>query len=39
MKRDCVFCKIGRGEIPSYRVHEDALTLAFMDAIARHRGR
>jgi histidine triad (HIT) family protein len=31
MKRDCVFCKIGRGEIPSYRVHEDALTLAFMD--------
>jgi histidine triad (HIT) family protein len=31
MKRDCVFCKISRGEIPSYRVHEDALTLAFMD--------
>jgi histidine triad (HIT) family protein len=32
MKGDCVFCKIGRGEIPSHRVHADAMTLAFMDA-------
>jgi histidine triad (HIT) family protein len=31
MKRDCVFCKIGRGETPAYRVHEDTLTLALMD--------
>jgi histidine triad (HIT) family protein len=31
MKGDCLFCKIGRGEIPSHRVHEDALTLAFME--------
>ena len=31
MKGDCLFCKIARGRIPSHRVHEDALTLAFMD--------
>jgi len=31
MKGDCVFCKIARGQIPSHRVHEDELTLAFMD--------
>ena len=28
---DCVFCKIVAGQIPSTKVHEDALTLAFMD--------
>jgi histidine triad (HIT) family protein len=28
---DCVFCKIIAGELPSAKVHEDALTLAFMD--------
>jgi histidine triad (HIT) family protein len=28
---DCVFCKIIAGQIPSTKVHEDALTLAFMD--------
>jgi histidine triad (HIT) family protein len=28
---DCVFCKIVAGQIPSTRVHEDELTLAFMD--------
>ena len=28
---DCVFCKIVNGLIPSAKVHEDALTLAFMD--------
>jgi histidine triad (HIT) family protein len=28
---DCVFCKIVNGQIPSTKVHEDALTLAFMD--------
>lgn len=29
--RDCVFCKIVEGQIPSTKVHEDGLTLAFMD--------
>lgn len=28
---DCVFCKIVEGRIPSTKVHEDGLTLAFMD--------
>jgi len=28
---DCVFCKIVEGFIPSAKVHEDELTLAFMD--------
>ncbi len=28
---DCVFCKIVEGRIPSTKVYEDALTLAFMD--------
>jgi histidine triad (HIT) family protein len=28
---DCVFCKIVNGQIPSAKVHEDELTLAFMD--------
>ncbi len=27
----CIFCKIIRGEIPAVKVHEDALTLTFMD--------
>ena len=28
---DCVFCNIASGQIPSTKVHEDGLTLAFMD--------
>jgi histidine triad (HIT) family protein len=28
---DCVFCKIVSAQIPSTKVHEDGLTLAFMD--------
>lgn len=28
---DCVFCKIVAGTIPSFKVYEDANTLAFMD--------
>jgi histidine triad (HIT) family protein len=31
MRRDCVFCKIGEGQIPAERIHEDALTVAFLD--------
>ena len=26
----CVFCKIVNGEIPSFKVYEDEMTLAFM---------
>ncbi|MCX6703674.1 MAG: HIT domain-containing protein [Candidatus Zambryskibacteria bacterium] len=28
---DCIFCKIVRGEIPSYKVYEDEHFLAFLD--------
>lgn len=28
---DCIFCKIVAGEIPSFKIYEDAHTLAFMD--------
>ncbi len=28
---NCLFCKIGAGEIPSTKVYEDALVLAFRD--------
>lgn len=29
--RNCVFCKIIAGELPSYKVYEDKWTLAFLD--------
>ena len=28
---DCIFCKLVAGQIPSVKVHEDELSLAFMD--------
>ena len=28
---DCVFCKIVAGELPSYKIYEDDLVLAFLD--------
>ncbi|OGG80206.1 hypothetical protein A3A39_02860 [Candidatus Kaiserbacteria bacterium RIFCSPLOWO2_01_FULL_54_13] len=28
---DCVFCKIVRGELPSFKVYEDEDTIAFLD--------
>lgn len=28
---DCIFCKIIRGEIPCYKIYEDADFLAFLD--------
>ncbi|MFA6307580.1 MAG: HIT family protein [Patescibacteria group bacterium] len=28
---DCIFCKIVKGELPSYKVYEDEDTLAFLD--------
>jgi histidine triad (HIT) family protein len=29
--RDCIFCKIVAGSAPAQRVHEDELTVSFMD--------
>ncbi len=36
--KDCIFCKIIRGDIPSYKVFENENTLAFLDVqpIARY---
>lgn len=31
MKEDCLFCKIIDGEIPSAKIHEDNLCIAFND--------
>lgn len=31
MSSDCVFCKIIKGELPSYKVYEDEHALAFLD--------
>ena len=31
MKNNCVFCAIAEGEIPSFKVYEDDLVLAFLD--------
>jgi|SRR3989344_1020000 len=28
---DCIFCKIVKGEIPSFKIYEDEATLAFLD--------
>lgn len=28
---DCLFCKIVKGEIPSYKIYEDKFTYAFLD--------
>lgn len=35
---DCLFCKVVRGELPSYVVLEDALTVAFLDRKPASRG-
>ena len=31
MKNDCIFCAIAAGEIPSFKVYEDELVLAYLD--------
>lgn len=36
--KDCVFCKIVVGEIPSYKIYEDADYLAFLDLCPRTEG-
>lgn len=28
---DCIFCKIAAGNMPSHKIYEDELTLAFLD--------
>ncbi|MBM4384375.1 MAG: HIT family protein [Deltaproteobacteria bacterium] len=36
--RDCIFCKIVAGLAPAARVHEDELTVSFMDLFPASRG-
>lgn len=31
MRNDCIFCAIADGEIPSFKVYEDELVLAYLD--------
>lgn len=31
MKNDCIFCAIALGEIPSFKIYEDDLVLAYLD--------
>ena len=31
MKNDCLFCAIGAGEIPSFKIYEDEYVLAYLD--------
>lgn len=38
MAADCIFCKIVAGVIPSHKLAEDDLTLAFMDINPAHPG-
>lgn len=35
---DCIFCKIIKGEAPAYVIHEDDLTLTFLDIFPSSRG-
>lgn len=30
-EKDCIFCKIIKGELPCYRIYEDANFIAFLD--------
>lgn len=38
MADNCVFCKIVRGEFPSFKIYEDEKTLAFLDIHPVSRG-
>lgn len=38
LTEDCVFCKIVRGQIPSFKLYEDEHSLAFMDINPVHPG-
>lgn len=36
--QDCLFCKIIKGEIPSYKIYEDEKVIAFLDIHPRKNG-
>jgi histidine triad (HIT) family protein len=35
---DCIFCKIIKGEIPSYKIYEDDKVIAFLDIVPVNKG-
>lgn len=35
---DCIFCKIVKGEVPSYKIYEDENYLAFLDIFPKTEG-
>lgn len=35
---ECLFCKINKGEIPSYTIYEDELVRVFLDINPKHNG-
>ena len=35
---ECLFCKIAKGDLPSYKVYEDNEYLAFLDIMPRNKG-
>ncbi len=35
---NCIFCKIGKGEIPAQKVYEDSKVLAFLDVKPHSKG-
>ncbi len=38
IKKDCIFCKLVRGDIPSGKVYEDDDTFAFLDSFPTAKG-
>ena len=38
MAADCIFCRIHKGEMPSFKVYEDSDTFAFMDIMPQAAG-
>lgn len=38
MKNNCVFCAIAAGEIPSFKIYEDELSMAYLDINPFSRG-
>ena len=38
-KDDCIFCKIGKGEIPAKAIYEDDDVIAFNDINPKEKGR
>lgn len=37
-EKDCIFCKIVKGEVPCYKIYEDDFAIAFLDAFPQMKG-